>query len=86
MQSFVRDHDLTSSCRILSAAINQWTAMNTAYQESLKPRGRQFNPNDWIPAKVKEQLFRAKAAEFLANKAKLFNRGKLSKSRWRCLA
>ena len=64
------------------AVINQWTAMNVAYREAKNPKGKKFNPDAWITAKVREQLFQHKAAEFIETKRILYDRNKLSKSRW----
>jgi integrase len=64
------------------AAMNQWTAMNTAHLESRKPKGKPWNPDDWIAGKVREQHFNIKAMAFIETKRPLYDRKKLSKSRW----
>lgn len=64
------------------AAVNQWSAMNSAYLESRKPKGQPWIPDDWIPGKVREQQFRFKALQFIEDKRPLYDRKKLSKSRW----
>jgi integrase len=67
------------------AAVNQWSAMNTAYRESREPNGKPWNPNDWIAAKVREQQFRQKAAQFIEGKRPLYERRKLARSYWTSL-
>lgn len=67
------------------SAMNQWTAMNTAFLESRKPNGKPWNPDDWIPSKVREQQFRHKAKQFIEGKRPLFECRKLSRSRWQSI-
>jgi integrase len=67
------------------SAMNQWASMNTAYLESKKPNGKPWNPDDWIAAKVREQQFRHKAAQFIYGKRPLYERRKLSLSRWQSI-
>lgn len=63
-------------------AVNQWSAMNSAYRESLQPNGQPWNPDDWIPAKVREQLFQHRAQQFIECKRPFFERRKLSRDYW----
>jgi integrase len=65
--------------------MNQWTAMNNAYLQSKKPNGKPWNPNDWIPSKIREQQFRNKAQQFIEGKRPFYERRKISLSRWQSI-
>lgn len=62
--------------------VNEWTAMNAAYNEGQDQKGRPWNPNDWIASQVKLQEFQEKAKTFLDNYQALYDHSKLSRSRF----